>query len=264
MTASTSRGELSRGAAAVSIQTAAQHRDCSAEGAASHRLLPGCFRGSYVVLLDLSVAFHTIAFSILLDTMQTYLGISGTALCWFRSCVCERTQRVMIRSDSSADFPLRFGAPEGSVLGPVLFTVSTAPLQILMEKHCVQYHKSADDLQGYVTDSPNLPDARERTVKQLTDFIDNIVAWMISGKLKLNGIKTEFLVLLSPQQLKKYCRSENIAVDGAVIRPVMLVRNLGAHFNIHLSMVSQVSAICRKCNFHLRRIASTRAYISRD
>ena len=95
----------------------------------------------------------------------------------------------------------------------------------------------------YVTDSPNLPDARERTVKQLTDFIDDVVAWMISGKLKLNGIKTEFLVLLSPQQLKKYGRSENIAVDGAVIRPVMLVRNLGAHFDIHLSMAIQVSDI---------------------
>ena len=121
-----------------------------------------------------------------------------------------------------------FGTPEGSVLGPVLFTVSTAPLQILTKKHCFQHHKSADDLQVYVTDSPNLPHARERTVKQLTDFIDDVVPWMISGKLKLNGMKTEFLVLLSPQQLKKYGRSENIAVDGAVIRPVMLVRNLGA------------------------------------
>ena len=160
--------------------------------------------------------------------MQTHLGMSGTAFSWFRSYMCERTQHVMIGSDWSADFPLRFGAPERSVLGPALFTVSTAPLQILTKKHCVQQHKSADDLQVYVTDSPNLPHARERTVKQLTDFIDDVVPWMISGKLKLNGMKTEFLVLLSPQQLKKYGRSENIAVDGAVIRPVVLVRNLGA------------------------------------
>ena len=106
--------------------------------------------------------------------------------------MCERTQHAMISSDSSADFPLRFGAPEGSVLGPVLFTVSTAVLQILMKKHCVQHHKSGDDLKVYVTDYPNLPHARERTVKQLADFIDDVVSWMIGGKLKLNGIKTEF------------------------------------------------------------------------
>ena len=154
MTASIAHGELSRGTAAVSIQTTAQHWDCSATGEAWHRLLAGCFRGCYVVLLDLSVAFHTIGSSILLDTMQTHLDMSGTAFSWFRSYMCERTQHVMISSDSSADFPLRFGAPKGSVLGPVLFTVSTAPLQILMKKHRVQYHKSADDLQVYVIDSP--------------------------------------------------------------------------------------------------------------
>ena len=154
-----------------------------------------------MVLLDLSVAFHTIGSSILLNTMQTHLGISGTALRWFRSYMCECTQRVMVGSDSSANFPLRFGAPEGSFLGPALFTVSKAPSQILMKKYCVQYHKSADDL-VCVTDSPNLPDARERTVKQLTDYIDDVVAWMISRELKVNGIKTEFLVLLGPQQLR--------------------------------------------------------------
>ena len=140
--------------------------------------------------------------------MDTHIGNSGTALSWFRSYMCERTQRVMIDSDSSADFPLRFGVLEESDLGPLLFTVSTAPLQILMKKHSVQYHKSADDLQVYVTDSPSLQDDRERAAKQLTDFIDDVVTWMISRKLKLNGSKTEFLVLLSPQQLKKYGRPE--------------------------------------------------------
>ena len=82
-------------------------------------------------------------------------------------------------------------------------------------------------------------------------------------KLKLNGIKTEFIVLLSTQQLKKYGRPENIMVDCAVIKSVMSLLKLGAHFDIHLSVVSQVSAICRKCNFSPLRNASIRAYISK-
>ena len=191
--------------------------------------------------------------------MGPHLGILGSAVSWFRSYMCERTQLVMAGSGSSADIPLRFDVPQGSVLGLLLFMVYTAPLQILMKKHCVQYHKFADDLQAYVTYSPNRLGDHEHAVKQLFDLINDVVACTISRKL----IKTEFLVLLSPQQLKKYGRPDNIAVDGTVIRPVMSVRNRGTHFDISLSMVSQVSAVCRKYNFHLHRIASIRAYTSR-
>ena len=99
-------------------------------------------------------------------------------------------------------------------------------------------------------------------MKQLTDVIDDVVTLMSSRKLKLNGIKTGFLVVFSPQQLlKKYGRPDNIVVDGAVIRPVRSAHNIGSHFDIHLSMVSRVSTICRKYNFHFRRTAPIRAYI---
>ena len=64
---------------------------------------------------------------------------------------------------------------------------------------------------------PNLPSNRWHAVKQLTDFIDDVVTLMSSRKLKLNGIKAGFLVVFSPQQLlKKYGRPDNIVVDGAV------------------------------------------------
>ena len=88
---------------------------------------------------------------------------------------------------------LRFGVSQGSLLGPLLFTVYTAPLQIPMETHCIQYHRSADDLQVYITYFPYLPDDRERAVKQLTDLISmtwhSIVIEIVSRKLNLNGIK---------------------------------------------------------------------------
>ena len=93
-------------------------------------------------------------------------------------------------------------------------------------------------------------------------FIDNVVAWMISRKLKLNGIKTEFLVLLNPQQLKKYGRRD-ILWWTALSWDLWCVRNLGVDCDIHLSMVSHVSAICRRCNVHFRYIPFIRAYISK-
>ena len=85
-------------------------------------------RGVLPVLLDLSSAFDTVNAAILLETMHSHLGISGAALAWFSSYISGRTQRVRIGTDASEERAVKYGVPRGSVLGPLLFTVYTAPL----------------------------------------------------------------------------------------------------------------------------------------
>ena len=65
-----------------------------------------------LVLLDLSAAFDTVDHRILLDRLQFDFGISGSALNWFESYLSNRTQRFSI-----------FGVPQGSCLGPLLFSL---------------------------------------------------------------------------------------------------------------------------------------------
>ena len=76
-----------------------------------------------VTLLDLSAAFDTIDHSILLQRLHRYFGISGPALRWFKSYFSDRYQSINISGTLSCPQHLPFGVPQGSVLGPVLFSL---------------------------------------------------------------------------------------------------------------------------------------------
>ena len=81
-----------------------------------------------LVLLDLSAAFDTIDHDTLLSCLSSRFGFVGSALKWFRSYLQDRFQSVKIGSSLSNLFKLKFGVPQGSVLGPLLFSLYTTPL----------------------------------------------------------------------------------------------------------------------------------------
>ena len=100
-----------------------------------------------LVLLDLSSAFDTIDHTILLQRLSRGLGISGTALKWFCSYLHVRKQTVLIGDSTSPPEELHTGVPQGSVLGPQLFLVYSAPLSRVIRKHGLDKHFYADDTQ---------------------------------------------------------------------------------------------------------------------
>ena len=81
-----------------------------------------------LVLLDLSAAFDTLDHRILLDRLQFDFGISGSALNWIESYLSNRTQRIYIDGVLSSNFNLKFGVPQGSCLGPLLFSLYASKL----------------------------------------------------------------------------------------------------------------------------------------
>ena len=104
-----------------------------------------------LVLLDLSSAFDTIDHPVLLSRLQHHLGINGTILAWFESYLSDRTQCVHINGKSSAPQPLQYGVPQGSVLGPLLFSIYILPLGDIIRRHGMKLHIYADDTQVYVS-----------------------------------------------------------------------------------------------------------------
>ena len=94
-------------------------------------------RGSVtaLTLLDLSAALDTIDHTILLDRLNVYYGISELVLGWFKSYLSGRTHSVKVGSTLLHPAALHYGVPQGSVLGPILFSLYTNPIGSIIHSH---------------------------------------------------------------------------------------------------------------------------------
>jgi retron-type reverse transcriptase len=103
-----------------------------------------------LVLLDLSAAFDTVNHDLLLATLNKF-KIGGTALQWLQSYLTEQNQVVRLNGETSDFKILKCGVPQGSVLGPLLFSIYTSTLR----SKGVCYHLYADDTQIYLAVDPS-------------------------------------------------------------------------------------------------------------
>ena len=138
---------------------------------------------SILALLDLSAAFDTIDHHILLERLRITMGLSGTVLSWFESYVTGRSQSVIVNCLQSSIFDVQFGVPQGSVLGPVLYTLYTTPLGKMIKEHNINYHMYADDTQLYK--SVPFSDL-QLLVQSIETCSGNVKKWMANNKLKMN------------------------------------------------------------------------------
>ena len=125
----------------------------------------------------------------LLQRLEVCFGIKDTALESIRLYLTGRTQKVDVGNVRSSPVTLSSGVPQGSVLGPILFTLYTCPLCSICIKHHINYHLYADDQQIYLSLKPSKAGDKEKCIKRLETCIAEIWEWMLANMLKLNDDK---------------------------------------------------------------------------
>ena len=182
-----------------------------------------------------------------------WFGVGGSALKWFSSYWTECFQSIKIGSTLSDLQKLLFGVPQGSVPGPLLFSLYTSPLSTLIGKHKgVKVHFYADDSQLYVHLSHMNASA---AFDKLNRCLQDVKEWMSASKLKLNPDKTEFILFDSKKQRE---------ILGNLLHPTKSVKNLGVWFDSDFSFSKHIHNVCKSCFFKLRDFRNIRQFLTHD
>ena len=142
-----------------------------------------------LTLLDLSAAFDTLDHQILLDRLKEWFGLDGVTLELVVSYLKHGFPSVQISSIRSNPIKLIVGAPQGSVLGPLLFIMYTTLLSSVLSKAKgidIKHHLYADDTQ--VHNSFNTS-SFEKYTQNIQNSLVSVQDWMYKNKLKLNSEK---------------------------------------------------------------------------
>lgn len=213
-----------------------------------------------VMLLDLSAAFDTVDHTKLLHILRYEIGLCGKVLVWFKNFLVGRSQRIRINGFESEEIIIKFGVPQGSVLGPILFNIYIRSLYLSVQNKKFNIHGFADDHTVY----KSFPHEIEYSmfVDKLPFCFQEINDWMAEHYLLLNPGKTQIIVFGSPNLLSYIHIHGTFIAPGICVRFVPHVKSLGFILDEGLNFRQQVNKLKSSSFNKLRKIARMKPFLN--
>ena len=207
-----------------------------------------------VCMIDMSAAFDVVDTNLLIEKLKLY-GFDKNAIQWTWSYLTYRSQGVYIDGQMSSLLGLEAGVPQGSILGPLYYTIFTNELpQVVHEADCpLQGNSEADvfnincqecggiccyaDDSTYTVRGKDPVDLSEKLGKKYKVVAD----YLTDNKLKVNDDKTHLLVLTTRQK-RRYVDTNSVRIETptASIKPSRVEQLLGAQVHQDLRWVNHI------------------------
>ena len=238
----------------------AYRRNFSTETALLHTLDTVYTSANYgkptlLISLDFSAAFDTIDHSTLLNRLSKSFGVTGCVLAWIESYLNDRYQCVRTGQAVSTRTLCHTGVPQGSVLGPLLFSCYISPISSLASSFGVSTQQYADDTQIYISLTASHL-ATELTM--LSSCLSALHSWFCHNGLALNSSKSESILFGTRQRLHNFPPVTQPSIGGSTIPVSETIKTLGVTLDNQLTLKQHTQSVCRNIHFHTRALRHIR------
>jgi len=207
-------------------------------------------QGDFVAMgsLDLSAAFDVVNIDLLIARLTT-LGLPTDWMDLINAWLRDRSAFVEVSSGRSMLFDLDIGTVQGSILGPVLFSLFVSP--VFEFNNIIAY---ADDT--YIISSAR---SKDTVVKEVGEALAAVSLWFKNSGLKVNNGKTEIAIFN-----KNNCNPEDVTVNGVVIRTKNTIKVLGVTMDTTLSWHEHVNNTVNNVQSKINAIRMIQRYFIAD
>lgn len=211
---------------------------------------------SMLVLLDHSKAFDTVNHDILCSKLNKLFYFSDTACNLIASYLSNRSQCVVLNEQKSNVLDISRGVPQGSILGPLLFTLYINDLPDVPETCSIQMY--ADDVQLYA--STKVEDINS-CISKFNKDLQAISEWACTNCLNINPSKSKLIIIGKTPASQP---DINLRISDSTIQRVESSSNLGLTFNTKLNWTNHINRASGKIHGMLRNLWKLRTSTPQD
>ena len=206
-----------------------------------------------LLFVDFEKAFDVINHSLLLRKLQLY-KLSPELIHLILSFLSDRKQLVMVNENSSDLMPVRHGVPQGSVLGPILFSIYVNDLPCFVKCKCEMF---ADDTSLCSSNSDSC-----RLTSDLQVNIDRLIDWTQLNHMSLNAHKTKCMYVSARQKRQKMKTNfEPLYIDNRIVEEVNSHKILGVIIDKDLTWTDHVMSLGKRLSTKLLQLSKIKNFL---